>query len=112
MEAVEIPASVRRIGISAFCNCKKLRKLVIRGADSAETTEGCCGIFSHSSSGRSRLRVIDRRAFYGCCSLRSVRFPAGLRKIGSHCFSESGLEALVLPPSVRKIGVSAFEDCK
>ena len=92
VESVTIPASVEEVGPYAFCDCRRLAKLVFGGA--------------------SRLKTIGLRAFQDCSSLGSVLLPDGLRTIGSLCFYRSGLEAVVLPASVREVGVGAFCGCE
>ena len=58
--------------------------------------------------------MIEQRAFYECEKLKSVSFQDGsrLEKIGAECFAESGLKEIVLPESVKEIGVKAFDSCK
>ena len=41
-----------------------------------------------------------------------MHFPKKLGKIGVGCFSYSGLEEVILPESVRKVGAGAFYRCE
>ena len=41
-----------------------------------------------------------------------VRIPRGITAISESAFARSGLQKVVLPDSVREIGVSAFGDCR
>ena len=51
-------------------------------------------------------------AFLGCTSLRNVRLPKGLKKIGFQAFSEcSALEEINLPSSLEDIGSNSFTYC-
>ena len=104
VESVEIPASVAEVGVEAFCNCARLKRLVfgtgrpVRGAEA-------------STRSASRLKTICANAFHRCVSLTGVRLPDGLEEIGLYAFSQSGLESLAVPSSVRTIRQGAFCQC-
>lgn len=52
-------------------------------------------------------------AFLGCTSLRKVRLPEGLKKIGFQAFSEcSSLEYINFPNSLEDIGSNSFTYCE
>lgn len=91
VESVVIPASVREISANAFRCCKRLREVVFEE--------------------ESALTRIGGNAFDGCSSLTKIDLPEGLARIGDRCFSEGGLEEVVLPASVRMVEASAFESC-
>lgn len=57
------------------------------------------------------MKRIEYSAFCGCKELRSVVLPGKLEHIGKFCFYKSCLGEIVLPPSVKTIGVCAFQDC-
>ena len=61
---------------------------------------------------RSRLERIEERVFYGCENLKVVNLPEGLKCIGSHCFSRSGLEEITIPSSVTVLEEEAFAYCR
>lgn len=105
VESVEIPASVKEIGIEAFCNCKRLKKLVFKKNRGRGTK------VSAPVSQKSRLRVIHAGAFQGCSSLASVELPDGLEEIGSDSFRKSGLKSIATPASTRVISQGAFCYC-
>ena len=85
VERVVLPASVREVSASAFCNCKRLREVVF--------AEG------------SKLLELEEHTFCGCSGLARVLLPDGLRKIGDHCFSGCGVREFRAPPGLREIGV-------
>ena len=74
VEIVEIPASVREIGVCAFQNCGKLRRVEVAGDGRLERLEEFC--FSGSAveevSLPAPLREIGWGAFRGCDNLRTV----------------------------------------
>lgn len=65
----------------------------------------------------SKLICIDGRVFKGC-AIRSKSFPNGLTQIGYQAFQRSELEQVVIPDSVKILGITnlategAFEDCE
>lgn len=91
LETVEIPASVRHIGIYAFYKCPLLNKVT------AEVD--------------SQLKTIDDRAFEGCAILRNVQFREGLEDIGSYAFKDCTMllsNDNLVPSTVKRIGTYAF----
>lgn len=95
LECVTIPASVEEIGTQTFCDCKKLRQVVFKGAGTG-----------------NQLRVIGIDAFRGCSGLKAIEFPDGLEEIGISAFQETGLESIRMPRSVKAICQGAFCKCK
>ena len=98
VERVIIPACVRELGTGAFCSCKALREVLFLGAISAPE-EGA-------------LRTIGSEAFCVCSALRRVDLPEGLEEIGTYAFSQTGLEGVEIPRSVRKMHQGAFCKCE
>ncbi|SFH98873.1 Listeria/Bacterioides repeat-containing protein [Pseudobutyrivibrio sp. OR37] len=90
---ITIPASVTKIGISAF------EATAISGINFAEN---------------SKLKSIGRDAFYGCTSLASITFPKSLTLVGPCSFVGcSNLTAVTFEDgsALATIGDSAFESC-
>ena len=100
IERVEIPASVREIGVEAFCDCKNLRKRVFKKFPRRKV-----------SIPSSLLRIVHARVFYGCASLTTIELPDTLEEIGIDAFRESGLESFAAPKSVKRIHQGAFCWC-
>ena len=44
--------------------------------------------------------------------MKTILFPDGLETIGVNCFSESGLEAVTFPTSIRNVAAGAFYGCR
>ncbi|MGN1041924.1 MAG: leucine-rich repeat protein [Christensenellales bacterium] len=88
IDRVEIPASVKVIGNTAFSGCIKLSEVVFAGAG---------------------LEIIEDSAFSGCKSLNEFVFPDTVTKIGNSAFNGSGLREVVLGDSVTEIGEGAFK---
>lgn len=59
---------------------------------------------------REGLTRIEDRQFYKCRQITQVVFPKSLIEIGDEAFQFCGLESLVLPAALKKIGKYAFQD--
>ena len=57
------------------------------------------------------LRTIGKYAFYRCEDLRGVKFSEGLDAIEAGAFWESGLRSVVFPASLRRVAQAAFAKC-
>ena len=98
IEKIIIPASVTRIGVSAFFNCKNL--------SSVEFKEG------------SQLTIIDKYAFNQCDKLTEITIPDSVKEIGAMAFYNSHITKINsdtdgianIPNGVEKIGSYAFKD--
>lgn len=98
---------MKEIGIEAFCNCAGLKKVVFEGI-------GETGVRARkrpsltAASFASQLKVICANAFHECRSLRGIGLPDNLEEIGVGAFSQSGLESVLIPQSVKRICQGAF----
>ena len=101
LESVTISSDIRKIGVEAFCNCKKLKKVVFKKMKTKKDTTLYTVRPSISQSGRGSQRVICTRAFYGCIMLADVKLPDGIEEIGIDAFSQTGLESITIPSSTR-----------
>lgn len=82
---VELPKYLETIGSGAFMFCIALESIYI---PDGVIIEGC--------------------AFESCISLKSVRLPGDLVEIPYSAFVDTKLDSLELPPTLEKIGSSAF----
>ena len=71
LKCIILPASVEKIGESAFYSCSRLGDFYI-------PTD-------------SRLKSIGASAFCKCTQLSDIYLPAGLQSVGHECFRDSGL---------------------
>ena len=86
-----LPASVSSIDGSTFVGSDSLRCVDLRSA--------------------LGLRSIGSRAFCECGRLDRVFLNDGLEMIGQECFSDTAIEEVTIPRSVRLIGSHAFYHC-
>ena len=84
--SLKLPSRLRSIGKSALWFLLKIEELKI-----PET-----------------VTEFGQGSFWGCLYLKRVNIPEGITTIPSHCFQETGIEELVLPNGLEKIGGGAF----
>ncbi len=93
LETINFPASLKRVGQSAFNSCWSLQ------ASTGELIlpEG--------------LEEIKGSAFDYCGGLRDIRFPATLKSIGSYAFRRTSIESLWFPEGLELFREGAFSQC-
>ena len=90
IETIEIPNTVKSIGMQAFVWCKSLKEVTI--------PEG--------------VTSLGESTFWGCESLETLNLPSTLKSIGKKMFYRcDSLKTLVIPDSVTFIDELAFWDC-
>lgn len=89
LRKVNIPSSVRIVGIRAFAFCKDLKTV--------EFEEG--------------IKIISESMFEDCGKLSSVVLPESVERIEGLAFEKCGLEKINLPENIEVIGNYAFRDC-
>lgn len=90
MEHVKLPHTIRHIGINAFRDSKKLKRI----------------------DGAKNLKYIGMAAFKNCASLEKLELPDTLLHIGNDAFMGcTSLKELYIPESVVQIGPHAFDNC-
>ncbi|MBO4550979.1 MAG: leucine-rich repeat domain-containing protein, partial [Bacteroidaceae bacterium] len=109
---IKIPESVKEIGSAAFSGCKSLGQITLpEGLKVLRKNVffGCESIGLFGLNLPESLEEIEEWAFgYNCKSLREVRIPAGVRKIGKMAFQSSAIRQLWLPEGIQEIGNTAF----
>lgn len=86
---IVISDSVIEIGNNAFSDSKNLQSVQLG----------------------SRTKTIGDWAFSRCTELKAIDLPESLLQIGSYCFSNSGIERIVIPSSLQTIPNGCFSDC-
>ena len=90
IKSVEIPDSIKSIGMFAFHGCTALESVKLS----------------------SSLTDIKESVFSGCVSLKSITIPSGVIYIGDCAFSDCyALESVEIPDTVETIGYGAFLQC-
>lgn len=88
--SVEMPNTVKRLGVHAFADCKNLKNVTLS----------------------SSLTLIPMGAFSGCEALEELQVPASVKKIADLAFEASGLKEMELPMGVEMVGAGAFFNCQ
>lgn len=58
------------------------------------------------------VKILDKKAFYGCTNLKTIDLPNSVIEIGEAAFREcSSLESIDIPKSLAKIADNAFLNC-
>ena len=86
--SVQIPASVRVIGHSAFYGASRLARVTFNK--------------------NSKLETIEQGAFRGAKALEAFQFPANVQEIRQDAFNGTSLKTIRIPKLVTKIGDNAF----
>lgn len=104
LEGIDI--SARMIFSDAFSRCPKLSRARLDcGFIYAEAFRFC---FNLEKLELMNTEEINFKAFDRCISLKDVRLPDTLRKIGYSAFSNTGIQELVIPAGVQKIESMIF----
>jgi len=111
--AVTIPKSVVRLGLSAFRECRNIPSIQIAG-DLQEIPYNCfnsCTALERVTIPATVTNIRDY-AFAGCRSLQKPVLPSGLKSIGRYAFSGCDLfDAVCLPASLAEIDSTAYYNC-
>ena len=92
LQEITIPKNVKNIGFTAFRMCMGLENVVFEG--------------------NSNLTNIGMYSFMGCSSLKTINLEdTKLEEIGWGALSETAIEEITLPSTLKTIDVYAFEGC-
>ena len=98
MTTLHIPAGVKVIENGAFYGIEGLEEITV---DSANT--------NYYSNGNCLIEKSTKLLVRGC---NNSVIPDGIPEIADYAFTNSKIQSIELPDSVKKIGNTAFENCK
>lgn len=128
LEKITIPTNIKEISSGAFQDCKNLNAVHI-----TDLAAWCAIIFGDLNANPLQyakhlylngqefadlvipdgIKSIALGAFYGCASIKSVKFPMNFEIIGQHAFQKcSGLTEINIPSRTKSVGNYAFEGCE
>ncbi len=136
LREINIPDSVKLIGLDAFNGCTNLSYVSAKGVETIEDNAfcnciylenvetgnnltdigfnafGCTGITSFNFP--KTITAIGESAFNGCGSLEKIVFEEGsnLKEIGAKAFCDTGITSVIIPKSVKTIYNDVFYGCK
>jgi len=111
LESVKIPEGVKRIRERTFKDCLGLKSVYLpQGLEAIDMSafEGC-GELEGIDLPRS-IEGVGDLAFYGCKNIREIAVPDSTVKLGYFAFGETGIERVIIPPSLMLID-SSFGGC-
>lgn len=109
---VTVPSSIKEVGSHVFDGCTSLSEVVFLPSPVPPSAfAGCRSLVSVTLS--ATCDTIGDSAFKGCTSLAGFDFPASLVSVGDEAFASTGLLAARLGGSVclRSVGSRAFAQC-
>lgn len=116
MTLVDIPATIKTIGMNAFYGCASLESVTIPTAVSEignNAFYGCASLASVSFRNDSELEVVPMNCFSGCSFLTAVELPVGLTTISAKAFLGcTELQQITIYPYVTSIDSTAFKNCE
>lgn len=108
--SVKLPNSVNEIN-AAFNDCNNLTSVVL-----PEKLKWLNGTFKNCNKLKNvefkSCQSIGYSTFASCNSLKNITLPNNLVIIGDECFSESGLDSIVISNNVEEIGYGSFNACR
>ena len=124
LPAIRIPKSVRKIGSGAFHCCRSLSAISVAPGNPVYDSKDDCNAIIETASARlvqgcSRTRIpggtkeIADSAFYMVYYLPPhLVIPEGVEVIGQDAFSDTKLNSVQLPSTLKRIKRDAFACCK
>ena len=115
---VSLPNSAKVIESGAFCNCTKLKSVVLpeKLLSIQDAWNWDEGVFARCSSLTDvkfkACNYIGGYAFSYCRALEHIILPSDLKTIGQNAFEYcNNLHSVDFPPLLERIGSNAFENC-
>lgn len=112
VESVTLPVTLTTINMSAFSNCKNLKKIEL--PDNLEIL----GAFAFSECEKlekisipEKISIIRVSTFEGCSALQTVKFSDEITEIGENAFRGTAIKNISLPEKVSIIRPYAFAEC-
>jgi len=110
LKRISIPSTVTRLCSWVFCGCKELEEIELK--EGLIEIERCAFLVTESLKKitiPTTVTIIHENAFNGCKGLERIELPEGLLEIRKEAFfSCSSLEYINFPSTLKTIGYSAF----
>lgn len=100
LETVTIPASVEVVGVNIFADCKRLSNIIVAAGNTAYKAENRMLLTSDGTT------LISYPTVSG-----SFTIPSTIAYIGDYAFYGTALTDIVIPATVKVVGIGAFSGC-
>lgn len=111
---LDIPSSVKSIGVFAFADCSLLRKVLLHeGIENIGRGSFCDCVNLIEINLPSSIKTISTDVFSRCYSLESITLPKNITSVPERCFTVcSSLTKIYFEGSIKEIGEEAFSNCE
>ncbi len=104
-----IPAAVKKVGMGAFE--ETLYKKAVINCNSLAEDEFVNCYYLKKVEINGKPKSFPRCVFSGCERLSEINIPSSVTKLGDYALSQTAINKIKLPKSLKKIGAWCFEDC-
>lgn len=113
LERVTLPSSIEKVNFRSFWHCSNLKEVNFnKGLKEIDGNAFSSFPKIERITFPGTLEKIGEEAFLECTGLKEVKLNPGLEEIGKYAFFRCENLTHIQIPSVKRIGNSAFSDCK
>ncbi|MCQ2128945.1 MAG: leucine-rich repeat protein [Bacteroidaceae bacterium] len=113
LQKIEMPSTIKYIGIYAFANCSALQEFTFPSSISViadNVLAGCTNL--HKVIIPNSVTEIGSSAFANCSHLEKIRLPNGLKRLGDNAFLGcTNMSEIRIPQSLSEFGSYVFTNC-
>ncbi|NQG99166.1 leucine-rich repeat protein [Streptococcus suis] len=115
LSEVKLPASLKYLGFGAFSGIDSLKKIEVNSdIATSHYSNSWSSPFADSPLTdiiiEEGVTVVADRLFEGQAGVASLNLPSSLLEIKPYAFTGIGIESLILPAGLQKLGVHSFAD--
>ena len=116
IESLVLPKRLRKLGNRAFAETTKLKEVTIpKTLEEVDDYYHRNGPFEGSGLTdvyfEEGTKKIPNSLFKGCEQLKNIHWGESIEEIGDYAFENTGVEELIVPDNITKIGGYAFYEC-
>ena len=122
IDSLYIPSNIKNLNY-AFSSCRNLKRIVVSNENTIfDSRNDCNAIIATANDSLAlgcktstiiaTIKHIGNYAFNDCIGLEHVVIPDGVETLGDYSYANISVDSIVLPPSIKSIGFSAFANCE